>query len=86
MNTVTVADTTSFKSDLVFDDGITTQTFANAIEYREDKTPIVTGVTPDSGDVFGGYDITITGNYLDVGTPKVNIDGKECVVSTLIAT
>ena len=56
MNTVTVADLTSFQSDLVFDDGITTQTFASAIEYRQEKTPIVTGVTPDKGDVFGGYD------------------------------
>lgn len=61
MNTVAVPDTTSFKADLVFDDGANTQTFANVIEYREDKTPIVTGVTPGKGDVFGNYDITITG-------------------------
>jgi hypothetical protein len=76
MNTVVVSDTTSFKSDLVFDDGVATQTFATAIEYREDKTPTVTGVTPDKGDVFGNYDITISGTNLNVGTPKVNIDDK----------
>jgi hypothetical protein len=76
MNTVAVTNTASFKSDLVFDDGVTTQTFATVIEYREDKTPIVTGVTPDKGDVFGNYDITITGTNLNVGTPKVNIDDK----------
>jgi len=82
MNTVTVSDIASFKSDLVFDDGVTTQTFTNAIEYREDKTPIVTGVTPDSGDVFGNYDITITGVYFGTSVPTVTIDSKDCVVST----
>lgn len=86
MNTITIADTTSFKSDLIFDDGANTQTFANAIEYRDDSTPIVTGVTPDKGDVFGNYDITLTGTSFDKGTPKVMIDGVECVVGSSTAT
>lgn len=31
MNTVTVSDTTSFKSDLVFSDGVTSKTFPTVI-------------------------------------------------------
>lgn len=51
----TVNDTTSFLSDLVIDDGFNQQTFIGAIEYKKDMTPIVNVVTPDKGDVFGGY-------------------------------
>jgi hypothetical protein len=82
MNTVTVPTITSFKSNLVFDDGVNTQIFTDAIEYCEDKTPIVSGVDPKIGDIYGGYNITISGDYLNISTPKVNIDDKECVVST----
>lgn len=39
-----------------------------------------------NGDVFGAYDITISGTNLDVGTPKIMIDGVECVVATTGAT
>lgn len=51
-----------------------------AITYRKDKTPFANRVTPNKGDVFGGYDITINGLYLNIGTPTVHIDGIECVV------
>ncbi len=80
MSTVSITNVGSFISDLVFDDGLTQQTFTDAVEFREDNTPIVTGITPDSGDVFGGYDITISGSYLDIDTPAVSIDGVDCAV------
>ena len=73
-------------SDVYFDDGLNTQTFTGAVEYREDHTPIITSVTPDKGDVFGGYDITLTGVYLDVGTPTVNVDGIPCTVKSSTST
>lgn len=86
MSTANVIDVTSFVSDLIFDDGLTTQTFANAVDYRKDKTPIVTSVSPKNGDVFGGYNITITGTYFDLSTPTVHIDSIECVVKTSSGT
>jgi hypothetical protein len=36
--------------------------------------------------VYGGYNITITGDYLNIDTPTVNIDGIECVVQTSTAS
>lgn len=86
MSSVTVASIASFTSDVFFDDGLNTQTFTGAVEYREDHTPIITSVTPDKGDVFGGYDITLTGIYLDVGTPAVNVDGIPCAVKSSTST
>ena len=58
-----------------FDDGFNTFTFNNVIEYRQDKTPIIDTVTPSTGDVFGGYTITLAGSYLDIGSASVIIDG-----------
>lgn len=84
---VTIASTTV---DAMFDDGHNTYTFTNAVEYRQDKTPIVTTArnanNKPNGDVFGNYDITISGTSLDVGTPKIMIDGVECVVGATGAT
>ena len=75
MSTVEVTDMTNFLSDLIIDDGFSQQTLAGVLAYRKDKTPVVNSVTPDNGDVFGGYPISITGEYLDVGIPIVFIDG-----------
>ena len=86
MSSATVASITSFPSDMYFDDGLTQQTFTSALEYRQDNTPIITGVTPDNGDVFGGYNITLTGVYLNVATPTVNVDGIACVVKSSNST
>ena len=44
-------------------------------------TPIVRTVSPSYGDVFGGYDITLQGDNLNVGSPAILIDGIGCVVS-----
>jgi hypothetical protein len=86
MSTVTVSSTVSFPSDVKFDDGLTQQTFTGVLEYREDNTPIVTSVSPDKGDVFGGYDISLTGVYFNVGTPVVKVDNIDCAVKTSTAT
>ena len=70
MTDASVPDITSFTwPTTTFSDGFNTFTFNNAIEYREDKTPIVDTISPSTGDVFGGYNITLTGSYLDIGTP-----------------
>jgi hypothetical protein len=46
----------------------------------------VTAINPIRGDVFGGYDITLTGEFLNLGTPTVVIDGVECVYVSHTAT
>ena len=46
----------------------------------------MTAINPVRGDVFGGYDITLTGEYLDLGTQTVFIDGVECVYVSHTAT
>ena len=66
----------------IFDDGHNTFTFANAIEYRQDKTPKVNTVAPRNGDVFGGYTITLAGENLDAGTATIMIDGVACAVQS----
>lgn len=35
-----------------------------------------------NGDVFGGYDITLTGSYLNFDTPSIVIDGIPCVLNS----
>lgn len=86
MSSVSVATVDSFLSNITFYDGLNTITFENALEYKRDHTPIISNISPDKGDVFGGYDITLTGEYLDVGTPTVIVDSIPCVVKSSDAT
>lgn len=39
-----------------------------------------------NGDVFGGYDITLTGSNLNFDTPSVKIDGIDCAIKSSAAT
>ena len=77
-----VSDISNHTVSPVFDDGHNTYSFTNAIEYRQDKTPIIDDVGPSTGNVFGGYNITLTGSFLDIGTAKVTIDGIDCAVKS----
>jgi hypothetical protein len=67
-------------------DGANTVTFAGAITYSEASTPTVTLINPNYGDIFGGYDITITGTNLGAGTATVVIDGIPCVYKNSTST
>lgn len=64
-----------------YQDGFNNVSFSNAIEFRQDKTPIVETISPAYGDIFGGYDLTLTGQNLGFGTPTILIDGIACVAS-----
>jgi hypothetical protein len=88
MSTVEVTSTNSLPSNITFEDGIPTnlELFKNALEYTKNTTPIITGVTPDKGDVFGGYNITLTGVFLNLSDPTVIIDAIPCVVKTKTET
>ena len=67
-------------------DGFNTVSLTSILEYRKDKTPVVDNVMNPTGDVFGGYNITLSGSYLDIGTPSVMIDNVECVVRSNTAS
>jgi hypothetical protein len=79
----TLASTTS---DVVYHDGFNTKTFTGALEFREDKSPIVTGVSPRYGEIFGGYTLTLSGTNLDAGVATITIDGVDCPVDTASAS
>jgi hypothetical protein len=86
MSSVPISSIVSFSSNVTFNDGLSTQTFTNGIEYRQDHTPLVTAINPPNGDVFGGYNISLTGVYFNLGTPTVNIDNVDCPVQSSNAT
>lgn len=86
MSSATVSSVSNFPSDIIFDDGVNKQTFAGAVEYKEAYTPIITAVSPDKWDVFGNKNITLTGIYLDIGIPTIDVDGIACTVQTATAT
>lgn len=55
-------------------DGFNSIEFANAVEFRDDRTPIVNEVVPAFGDVYGGYEIAIKGVNLGFELPIISID------------
>ena len=72
----TVSDITNHPiPNFMFNDGFNTLTFTNILSYRQDQTPIINTVTNPTGDVYGGYNITLAGSYLNIGTPSIKIDG-----------
>ena len=76
MNDATVSDIINYTwQTTTFTDGYNTFTFDDSIEYRKDQTPVIETISPSTGDVFGGYNITLSGSYLDIGTPSIFIDG-----------
>ena len=86
MSKISTINITSFSADIVFDNGISTKTFSGVLKYRKDATPIVSSISPKIGDVYGGYNITITGVNLNSTAPSVNIDGIDCAVQTATST
>jgi len=73
-------------ASVVYNDGANTFTLFNQIEFRQDHTPVVNTLSKLNGDVFGGYSLTLNGNYLNFDTPSIVIDGIPCVVTASTAT
>jgi hypothetical protein len=82
----TLASLASNTAQVTYEDGTNTFTLTNSIEFRLDHTPVVATLSQPNGDVFGGYPITLTGNYLDFDTPSVLIDGIPCAVTASTTT
>lgn len=79
-NDLTIADVTDFTTGLTFNDGFHSLPFAGVLSYKEVETPIVESVSPNTGTIYGGTLLNITGANFDIGIPEVIIDGVECVL------
>ena len=82
MSDVTVADITSFTTSAEVTDGLNTYTLTDVIEYRQDKTPIVSSLNMRTGSIYGSETLEITGVNLNIGTAEVVIDGVSCAVNS----
>lgn len=65
---------------VIYNDGFNSKSFTNALQFTSSATPTVTSVVPPYGDIFGGYNINITGTNLGFGTPTVLIDSVPCTL------
>jgi hypothetical protein len=59
---------------VIYNDGFNTKSFNNTLQFTSSATPTVTSVVPPYGDIFGGYNINITGTNLGFATTTVLID------------
>lgn len=71
---------------VTYNDGFNTQSFTNALLFTSSATPTVTSVVPPYGDIFGGYNINITGTNLGFDTPTVLIDSIPCIFVSQTST
>jgi len=64
------------------------QTFASAVEYREDLTPKITSLSPERGSAIGGTEVQIqgTGFSSNIADVTVTIDGVDCDVQSSTST
>lgn len=84
-----IADITSQPSSVVYSDGFNSITLPNQVSYTSANTAVVSFITPQYGDIYGGYTVSLYGQNLDFAIPTVTIDGISCtgaiaVNSTLI--
>lgn len=83
---ISLSSLTSNTAQIIYEDGANSFALASNIEFRLDHTPIVQSINKINGDVFGGYDITLTGSYFSFDTPSVVIDGIPCVYKSSSAS
>ena len=75
----------SHKCDVVYESEGTTLSFTDRVEYREDKTPILTSLDPKMGTTGGGTSITFTGKNL-TSTSEIIIDDIPCNLGASTST
>jgi hypothetical protein len=75
-----IASLTSQATGMVYSDGYSTFNLSSLLYFRSDRTPIVTSVSPAYGDIFGGYNLTLTGSNLGFASNIIiKIDGVYCL-------
>lgn len=72
-------------SDVVYSDGFNSITLTNQVSFSSDNTAIITSISPQYGDIFGGYTISFTGLNLNFSTPEIIIDGITCTSPTAVS-
>ena len=81
MTLMEVSTSTSYKVDAEFFDGHHTTSWSQIVDYRNDSTPNITAVSPQTGSPKGGFNLTITG--VNFGTTLsavvVKADTIDCV-------
>ena len=68
----------SFTSFVVYRDGFNAVKWSGDVVYKQEDTAIITDVSPQYGDIFGGYTLTLTGTNLNAAAANIMIDGIEC--------
>lgn len=76
----------SQSATVTYNDGFNSKPFTNALQFTSSATPTVTSVVPPYGDIFGGYNINITGTNLGFATPTVLIDSIPCTFVSKTST
>lgn len=75
-----IASLTSQASGLVYSDGYSSFNLTTFVYFRKDRTPVINSITPLYGDIFGGYNLTLTGTSLGFSSNvKISIDGIPCL-------
>lgn len=86
-NVGAIASLASFPTDVTFDDSTVTPATVWPVKltFESASTPVVDTVAnaagKSNGDVYGGYDITLTGTFPAGTDYEITIDGIDCPVS-----
>jgi len=79
-------DGTSDKCDIEINVNSKTLLLTEKIEYRSDKTPSITSITPALGSTAGGTEVIIAGTGFDPAADTIKFDGITCVINAADST
>lgn len=79
-------DGTSDKCDVEIIVNSKTLLLTEKIEYRSDKTPSITSITPSLGSTAGGSEVIITGTGFDPAIDSIKFDDIPCVINIAEST
>ena len=78
-------NTTSHQCDVIYESEGTNLIFTSKVEYRKDKTPVITSLNPKMGTTTGGTSVTFIGENLS-NTFQIIIDEIICTLRTSTAS
>lgn len=77
---ITLSNQTVNESSVTYFDGYNQIAFPYRLNFSVPATPVVTTVDPPYGDIFGGYALKLTGQFLGTtSNVEILIDGVPCV-------
>lgn len=72
----------NIQPQVTFYDGNNTVDLTGSIKFDFDRTPTIERLSQTTGDLEGGYNLTLYGRNLDLGEVKVGIDSINCPVQS----